>query len=122
LESWTDPSARAAGPMAGRAFPLEHGLTPVHVASQNGARGRYRRFEDLRVSKDERDYDDRRADEERPPSAPHQKPNLTVVKYQKLEVSHRTPSIEASVRPTVGSAHPGSDWSRTIRTFAAKTP
>lgn len=108
--------------MAERAFPLEHGLAPVHVASRNGARCRYRRFENLRLSKGESAYNDRGADEERPPPAPHQKPNLTVVKYQKLEVSHKTPSIEASVPPTVGSAHPGSDRSRTIRTFAAKTP
>ena len=53
---------------------------------------------------------------------PIRSPNRTFVKYQRLEVSHTSASVDASVIPAAGSAQPGSDRSRTISTFAAKTP
>ncbi len=59
---------------------------------------------------------------ERPPRAAHQNPNLTVVKYQRLDVTQSATSIDASVRPAVGSAQRGSEWSRTISTFATNAP
>ena len=54
--------------------------------------------------------------------ARHQKPSSTFVKYQRLDVSQRRPSVDAIVAPATGSAHPGSERSCTISTFATKTP
>jgi len=121
-EARPDTATLAAGSMAPGALALEDRLSPVDIAPSRSARGRRRRLEDPRLSERERADHDCGTDEDRLPSAPLQMPNLTVVKYQTLDVTHRSPSSDARVSPAVGSAHPGSDRSRTINTFAAKTP
>ena len=107
--------------MAARALALEDGLAAVEVARRRRSRRRRGR-EDLRLREREGRDGDGAADQDRSPAAAHQNPNLTVVKYQRLDVSQSTTSIEASVSPAVGNAQRGSEWSRTISTFAAKTP
>ncbi len=108
--------------MAAGALALEDRLAAIDVAAGDCDAGGRRGLEDLRLRERERPGRNRAADQDRPPPAAHQNPNLTVVKYQRLEVSQSTASIDASVSPAVGSAQPGSEWSRTISTFAAKTP
>ena len=104
------------------AVALEDRLAAVEVAGRSSSRRGCRRREDLRLRERERRDRDGAADQDRPPATAHQNPNLTVVKYQRLEVTQRATSIEASVRPAVGSAQRGSEWSRTMSTFAANTP
>jgi hypothetical protein len=92
-----------------RALALEDRRAPARVAGPGRACCRRSRLEDLRLRERERPDDDRATDEDRPPAPAQQKPNFTVVKYQRLDVSQRIPNIEARVSPTVGSAQPGSE-------------
>lgn len=109
--------------MTACAVALVDGLAAIDVSGDLGipARGRGRR-EDLGLRERERRDRDGGPGEDRSQAAPHQKPNLTDVKYQRLDVTHKTTSINASVKPAVGSAHRGSEWSRTISTLATNTP
>ena len=107
-ERRSDAAALAAVTVTAGAVLGEDGLATHHVARERAARRRGRR-EHRGLGEDERHHDDGAAGQNRAPPAPHQKPNLTVVKYQKLDVSHSSRSIDASVRPAVGSAQPGSE-------------
>ena len=120
-ERRADSATLASVAVTACAFALEDRLAAVEVTRRSSTRRSGRR-EDLRLRQRERRERDRAADQDRPPATTHQKPNLTVVKYQRLEVTQSTTSIDASVRPAVGSAQRGSEWSRTMSTFAAKTP
>ena len=104
-----------------RALALEDDCAAVGVAGSDGAPAGGR-LEDLRLREGERRHDDAAPDDDRSPASAHQKPNRTFVKYQRLEVSQRTTSIDASVSPAVGQRPAGSERSRTISTFATKTP
>ena len=121
-EDGPDTATLSLVAVASGAIALEGRLAAIDVATGDcDARG-HRRLEDLGLCERERPGRDSATDQDRSPPAAHQNPNRTVVKYQRLDVSQSTASIDARVRPAVGSAQPGSERSRTISTFAAKTP
>lgn len=123
LEQRRPDPALSPGTVAAGAVALVHDLAAIDVAGGARIASRRRgRREDLRLREREGTGRDRAADDDRAPPAADQNPNLTVVKYQRLDVTQSATSVDASVRPALGSAQRGSDWSRTISTFAANTP